>query len=67
MASHRPALAIKVRMMSRTFGVSGEVACHFSTQLVQDGWAPSITVIVLFVLRTGGAQCPSAATARCRA
>jgi hypothetical protein len=51
-------------MMSRTFGVSGEVAYHFSTQPVQDGWAPSITAIVLCVLRTGGAQCRSAATAR---
>jgi hypothetical protein len=66
-ASHRPALAMMVRTMSRTLRVSGEVACHFSTHWLQVGWAPSITAMVLWVLRTGGWQCPRAATARCRA
>ena len=36
-ASQRPALAMMVRMMERTFGVSVEVACQRSTQLVQSG------------------------------
>jgi hypothetical protein len=62
-ASHRPALATMVRMIARTFGVSGEVACHRSTHKVHAGSAPSMTSMWLRPGRTGSSQCPSSATA----
>ena len=42
-ASHRPALAMIVRMTARTFGVRAEVACHRSTHCAHAGSVPSIT------------------------
>jgi hypothetical protein len=41
-ASHRPAFATMVRMIARTFGVSGEVACHRSAHPAHAGSVPSM-------------------------
>src|SRR6266487_3696064 len=66
-SSHRPALAINVRMMARTLGVSVEVSYQRWTQAAQDGWVPSMRGAWLWPGRTGASQCPRSATTFCSA
>jgi hypothetical protein len=45
-ASHRPALAMIVRAVARTLGVSAEVACQRSTQAAHAGLVPDAGGVV---------------------
>jgi hypothetical protein len=55
-ASHRPAFAMIERMIARTFGVRGEVACHRSTHSAHVASVPSITCMWPLPGRTGTSQ-----------
>jgi hypothetical protein len=55
-ASHRPALAMIVRTMARTLGVSGEVACQRCTHSAHCGLVPSMPGALFRPVRTGGSQ-----------
>ena len=55
-ASHRPALAMMVRTVARTRGVSAEVACQRSTPWAHPGLVPSMPGALFRPVRTGGSQ-----------